>query len=351
MMISIKRKRVLKEVMQVDERQQKLLKSIVESYIKTVKPIGSKSLCKKFKCSSATIRNEMAVLENLGFIEKNHISSGRIPSEAGYKYYVENLMKPKELTGEDVLKLQTIFKNNELALSDSINKTVEIISELTNYTSIILGKSSSENTLSQVNIIPIADNKIVALVCTDKGIVENKQYILKNDAEIKEMVKTSEIINKMLVGTPINEVSKRLEFEIKPIISRQIKQYETVYNIFADAFNEFVHKQENVYFGGKTKIFNEPEYNNALEIKRLASKFEDQNFIKRIEEEDDASGDIKVYIGEENDFDPNVTIIKSKYKRNGEEGTIAIVGPKRMEYDRVVGLLEYLQKELNEEEE
>jgi len=287
----------------------------------------------------------------LGFIEKNHISSGRIPSEAGYKYYVENLMKPKELTGEDVLKLQTIFKNNELALSDSINKTVEIISELTNYTSIILGKSSSENTLSQVNIIPIADNKIVALVCTDKGIVENKQYILKNDAEIKEIVKTSEIINKMLVGTPINEVSKRLEFEIKPIISRQIKQYETVYNIFADAFNEFVHKQENVYFGGKTKIFNEPEYNNALEIKRLASKFEDQNFIKRIEEEDDASGDIKVYIGEENDFDPNVTIIKSKYKRNGEEGTIAIVGPKRMEYDRVVGLLEYLQKELNEEEE
>lgn len=351
MMISIKRKRVLKEVMQVDERQQKLLKSIVESYIKTVKPIGSKSLCKKFKCSSATIRNEMAILENLGFIEKNHISSGRIPSEAGYKYYVENLMKPKELTGEDVLKLQTIFKNNELALSDSINKTVEIISELTNYTSIILGKSSSENTLSQVNIIPIADNKIVALVCTDKGIVENKQYILKNDAEIKEMVKTSEIINKMLVGTPINEVSKRLEFEIKPIISRQIKQYETVYNIFADAFNEFVHKQENVYFGGKTKIFNEPEYNNALEIKRLASKFEDQNFIKRIEEEDDASGDIKVYIGEENDFDPNVTIIKSKYKRNGEEGTIAIVGPKRMEYDRVVGLLEYLQKELNEEDE
>lgn len=333
----------------MDERQEKLLKAIVESYIKTVKPIGSKSLCKKFKCSSATIRNEMAVLENLGFIEKNHISSGRIPSEAGYKYYVEHLMKPKELTGEDVLKLQTIFKNNELELSDSINKTVEIISELTNYTSIILGKSSSENTLKQVSIIPIADKKIVALVCTDKGIVENKQFLLENEAEINEIVKTSEIINKMLVGTPINEVGKRLEFEIKPIISRQIKQYETVYNIFADAFNEFLHKRENVYFGGKTKIFDEPEYNNAFEIKQLASKFENKDFLKRIEEDDD-SGDIKVYIGEENDFDPNITIIKSKYKHNGEEGTIAIVGPKRMEYDRVVGLLEYLQKELNDSE-
>ncbi len=339
-----------KEGDELNERQNKLLKTIIESYIKTIKPIGSKSLCKKFKCSSATIRNEMSELEKLGLLEKNHISSGRVPSEAGYKYYVEHLMKPKELTGEDVLKLQTIVRNNELELSDSINKTVQIISELTNYTSIILGKSSKENTLKQVNIIPIENNKIVALVCTDKGIVENKQFILDNKAEIDEIVKTSEIINKMLVGTPINEVSERLEFEIKPIISRQIKQYETVYNIFADAFNDFLHKSQNVYFGGKTKIFDEPEYNNVLEIKQLASKFEDKEFIKRIEEDDDETGEIKVYIGEENDFDPNVTIIKSKYKHNGEEGTIAIVGPKRMEYDRVVGLLEYLQKELNEEE-
>jgi heat-inducible transcriptional repressor len=333
----------------MDERQEKILKEIVESYIKTVKPIGSKSLCKKFNCSSATIRNEMAVLENLGYIEKNHISSGRIPSEAGYKYYVDNLMKPKELTGEDVLKLQTIFKNNELELSTSINKCVEIISELTHYTSIVLGKSSIENHLQQVNIIPISDNKIVALVCTDKGIVENKQYTLDGKAEINEIVKTSEIINKMLIGTPINEVSERLEFEVKPVISRQIKQYETVYNIFANAFNDFLEKSQNVHVAGKTKIFDEPEYNDALEIKKLASKFEDKEFIKKIEDDTD-DGSIKIYIGEENDFDPNVTIIKSKYNLNGEEGTIAIVGPKRMEYDRVIGLLEYIQDELNHRE-
>lgn len=333
----------------MDARQNAILKAIVESYIKTVKPIGSKSLCKKFNCSSATIRNEMAVLENLGFIEKNHISSGRIPSEAGYKYYVENLMQPKELTGEDVLKLQRIFENTSLELSDTINKTVEIISELTNYTSIILGKSSKENTLKQVSIIPLDGNKIVALVCTDKGIIENKQFILNNASDINEIVKTSEIINKMLVGTPINEVAKRLEFEIKPIISRQIKQYETVYNIFADAFNDFLNKSQNIYFGGKTKIFNNPEYDNALEIKKLAAKFENKEIIKKMEE-DSLDNDIKIYIGEDNDFDPNVTVIKSKYKLNGEEGTIAIVGPKRMEYDRVVGLLEYLKDTLNEDD-
>jgi len=256
---------------------------------------------------------------------------------------------PEKDTGEDVLKLQTIFRNNELEISDPINKCVEIISELTNYTSIVLGKNSIENNLQQVNIIPISDTKIVALVCTDKGIVENKQFTLENKEEINEIVKTSEIINKMLVGTPIQDVSKRLEFEIKPIISRQIKQYEMVYNIFADAFNDFLNKGQNIHFGGKTKIFDEPEYNDALEIKRLASKFEDKNFIKRMEESSN-DGNIKIYIGEENDFDPNVTIIKSKYKLNGEEGTIAIVGPKRMEYDRVVGLLEYIKDELNDDE-
>ena len=133
----------------MNERQKELLKAIVENYIKEAKPIGSKSLCKKFKCSSATIRNEMGDLEHFGFIEKNHISSGRVPSEAGYKYYVENLMKPKELTGDDVLKLQTIFSNQQLEVSDAINKCVEIISDITNYTSIILGNTSKDNSLQQ----------------------------------------------------------------------------------------------------------------------------------------------------------------------------------------------------------
>ncbi len=105
----------------MSERQSKLLKLIVEEYIKTANPVGSTSLSEEFKCSSATIRNEMAELENIGYLEKTHTSSGRIPSEKGYRYYVDNLMKPKEMTGEDVLKLQRIFDNKQLVLSDVIN--------------------------------------------------------------------------------------------------------------------------------------------------------------------------------------------------------------------------------------
>lgn len=325
----------------MDLRQKELLKEIVESYIKTVKPVGSKSLCEKFNCSSATIRNEMALLEEMGYIEKNHISSGRIPSEKGYKYYTENLMQPKELTGEDVLKLQTIFSNKQLELNDAISKCMEIISDLTNYTSVVLGKKSNENTLKQISIIPVDNNRVVALVCTNTGMVENKQFVLSPDTEIKEVVKTCEIINKMLVGTLINEISERLEFEIKPIISKQINQYEAIYNIFYDSFKSFMENSSNIHVSGKAKLLEQPEYSNATDIKRILNKLENEEVIRKIEQ-NDAQGDIKIYIGDDNEFDPNVTVIKSRYNKNGEEGTIAIIGPKRMEYDRVVGLMKYI---------
>lgn len=330
----------------MDNRQKELLKEIVESYINSVKPVGSKALCKKFKVSSATIRNEMAVLEHLGYIEKNHVSSGRVPSEKGYKYYVDNLMQPRELNGEEMLKLQKIFHNQELQVNDAILECMEIISDITNYTSVVLGKNSKDNMLQQVNIIPLDGNQIIALVCTNKGIVENKKFNLSENIYVGEVVKTCEIINKMLVGTPIDEVSERLEFDIKPIISKTIKQYEAVYEIFHDAFDDFTKQGPNVFFSGKNNILKQPEYNNVDEIKRIVNKFDDEALVSKIEE--DGEG-INVYIGEDSKFDPNVTVIKSKYKINGEEGTIAIVGPKRMEYDKVIALLKYINEELEKE--
>ena len=334
----------------LNERQSKLLKEIVESYIKTAKPIGSKSLCKKLGCSSATIRNEMAYLEELGYIEKNHISSGRIPSEMGYKYYVTNLMKPKELSEKDARSLQTIFKNQDLALSDAIEAVIEIISEMTNYTSVVLGKNSKENSLQQVSIIPLQDNKLVAVVVTDLGIVQNKKFTLPLNISIQEVVKTSEIINKMLVGTPIANVAQRLEFEIKPIIAEKIEAYETIYSIFSKTFNDFASKaSESVHVSKKNYLLEEPEYNNVEEIRKIMSKFEDQNLIDKIDATDNKDR-VNIYIGNESEFDENVTVIKTTYKKNGSEGTIAIIGPKRMEYDRVVGLLSFINKELNEEE-
>lgn len=159
-------------------RQESLLKLIVEEYIKNARPVSSKSLSDTLNCSSATIRNEMAYLEDNFLIEKTHTSSGRVPSEKGYRYYVDHIMKPRELNGEDMLKLQTIFNNQSLMLSDVIEKSMEIISELTSYTSVVLGESSSDNLVTRVEAVPIDEKKIIALVITDKGHVEHKMFFL-----------------------------------------------------------------------------------------------------------------------------------------------------------------------------
>ena len=168
---------------------------------------------------------------------------------------------------------------------------------------------------------------------------------------MQEIVKTCEIINKMLVGTPINEVSERLEYEIKPIIAEKIEQYETIYSIFSKTFSDFANKaNETVHVSGKNLLLQEPEYNDVEEVRKIMDKFEDTSLIEKIDQADGADG-VNIYIGKESEFDPNVTVIKTTYRRNGSEGTIAIIGPKRMEYDRVVGLLSFINKELNKEDE
>ena len=326
----------------LSKRQNDILKNIVEEYIKTAKPVISSGICERLNCSSATVRNEMVELEELGYLEKNHFASGRSPSETGYKYYVENLMTPKTMTGEDMLKLQTIFHNNSLDISDTIKKSIEIISEITNYTTVVLDNNSKDNRLKKVETVPLDRNKVLTIVITDKGYVEHKTLTLPDTIEVDEVRKTVELINKLLIGTPINEVSEKLEYEIKPIIGKYVKQHEVLYNAFHDAFSEFTTKATDTAFAGKSNFLKQPEFSNIDKVKELLTKFDD---VSNITEEKENG--INIYIGHDNEFSSDVSIIKTKYNYNGEEGTIAIIGPKRMEYDRVVSLLDYLKNNLD----
>ena len=329
----------------MNERQSELLKIIVENYIDSFKPVSSNSLVDIFKCSSATIRNDMALLENLGYIEKEHTSSGRIPSEAGYKYYVDHLMKPKELTGEDVLKLQTILSNHNLVISDAINKCMEIISDITHYTSVVIGPSVEDNTLQQISIIPLDSNekRVVAILVTNTGVVENKQVNIPDNINLKELIKTSELINRLLVGTPLTKVNERLELDIKPRIKDIIERYEEVCHFFSNTFYDFsVEKDKSdVFFSGKMNMLNMPEYQESDKLKEMIAKLENTDLVKKIKTDND---DIEVFIGEESEFDPDVTVIKTHYSVGNDEGTLAIIGPKRMEYNKVVTLLNYIKE-------
>ncbi len=325
----------------LSERKEIILKLIIEEYVKTIKPVGSKNLCDILNCSSATIRNEMQSLEEEGYLEKTHTSSGRVPSEKGYRYYVDYLMKPKEMTGEEMLNLQIIFNNQQLQLNDSISKSLQIISDMTNYTAVMLENRNEENKLKQVEVIPINEENIIVIVVTDKGHVENKSINIKG-SNLLEVKKIVELINKMIVGTPIDEVSSKLEFEIKPIISNYIMNYETIYNAFYNAFNNF--RDDNlVHVSGRNKMLELPEFNEVDKLKRLINKLDDES-LKNIEEA--PSDEIKIYIGKENDLDDDLAIIKTKVNLDNHESTLAIVGPKRMEYDKVVSMLDYIKNYL-----
>ena len=321
-------------------RQENILKLIVTEYIHLAKPVGSKLLCEKLNCSSATVRNEMQALEEMGLLEKTHTSSGRIPSEAGYRYYVDNLMELKELNGEEVFKLQTIFKNRELELSDVLSKSLELISDMTSYTSVVLDKKSHDNKLKEISIVPVSESLVVVIVITDQGYVEHKNIEITG-VSLDEVKKTVKLINDLIVGTPIDEVSAKLEFEIKPIIGRYVKQHEMLYNAFYDVFTDISSK--NVSVVGKNNILKHQEFNSLEKVEDLFEKLDDVETMENFEEK---NNDINVYIGHENKMDPDVTVIKTNYKTNKETGTIAIIGPKRMEYDKVVNLLDYIKKQI-----
>ncbi len=326
------------------ERQQSVLKLIVDYYIQTAQPISSKLLSEELSCSSATIRNEMVLLEEFGLIEKTHTSSGRVPSEIGYRYYVDHLIQPKEMTGEDMLRLQTIFSNNQLAISDAVLESMKIITELTNYTAVVLGPDAMHNLLKEVRVVPLTSDTIVAIVITDKGLVENKTIRFEENIDVEEIGRVVDLINKMLEGTPITDIPSKLEFDIKPIIADYIAQHEAVYSAFYNAFNQFT-DIHNMSFQGKDNIFKQAEFRDIDKVQRLLNSFDSGEIRDVIDYDEDG---IVVRIGHENEVEgmENCTIVTTNYHDGEDVGKIAILGPKRMEYNRVISLLEYLNKNL-----
>lgn len=326
----------------VTERQKKILKLIIEEYIKSAKPIGSNLLCKRLHCSSATVRSEMAVLEENGLLEKTHTSSGRVPSEAGYRFYVDHLMTLKQMNAEDMLKLQIIFKNQQLELSDCISKSLQVISDMTSYATVVLGSTSHDNLLKKIDVVPIDEKSMTVIVVTDKGHVEHKNITLEN-VSLEEVEKTVGLINNLIVGTPIDEVSSKLEFEIKPIIGKYVAQHEQIYNAFYHVFSDFT-TPHTANVVGKSKFLNQPEFSSVDKIKQVFTKLEDEETLREIKQDD--ANNITICIGKDSNIDDDVTVIKTRFKTATEEGTLAIIGPKRMEYDRVVAMLDFIKQNI-----
>jgi heat-inducible transcriptional repressor len=330
------------------DRQLLILQVIVDDFIRSAQPVGSRSLSKKeeISLSSATIRNEMADLEELGYIEKTHTSSGRIPSEKGYRYYVDHLLSPQKLRQEEVQKIKSIFAERIYELEKIVQKSAQILSDLTNYTSIVLGPAVRDNKLKRIQIVPLNKTTAIAIIVTDTGHVEDRMFHLPATIDSSELEKLVNILNERLVGVPIVDLKDKIYKEVASLLRQHIKSYDQLLHAIADILN--VPTNEKLFFGGKTNMLRQPEFHDVDKIHDLLSIIEQEDRIVELIPKNRMG--ISVKIGRENKFSEmeNCSLISATYSVGEEQiGTISILGPTRMEYSRVISLLDLISKDMS----
>ena len=330
----------------LNERQELVLKLIVEEYVRTAEPVGSRSLSKHMDVSPATIRNEMSDLEELGFLEKTHTSSGRIPSEKGYRYYIETILKNLENDGDSFSEFDSLFENREIEREDVIKEAINLLSQATNCTAIALGPNAYNSRVKKVQLIPLKETLALILVITNLGYVESKQISISEDMEMSELVKVIDLLNEILVDTPISQVSEKLHYEIQHQHIKELLKYrETIVDSFIEAFSKFA--QARYYLTGQSNMLYQPEFNDISKLREFLNTIENNEIFKIVETNADG---ISVKIGKENTMTSmqDCTVVSANYETNeGDHGTISLVGPTRMEYRKVIPLIRYIAKHLS----
>jgi heat-inducible transcriptional repressor len=334
--------------MALTERMVDILKAIVDEFVSTAEPVGSKALVEKYNLpySSATIRNDMAILEQLGYIEKPHTSAGRIPSNKGYQYYCENLLK-EEIEDEVKYALSDVFSKKTMNIEDAIKESCKMISDMTSLTSGMLGPDSSLQTLQHLKVFPVDKKTAVCIFITNTGYTESKTFNFKDEVLVEDIEKCTEILNDRLKDTPINELSEKLE-SLRPILVNSIQRYEMLFNAFAGAFMKFA--SENVYFNGTGNMVYQPEYSDIEKLKEITRFFSDSKLFKQmIELKDENTLVAKTNRGTELMWNGDLAIVSSRVKINNEDNArLMVLGPRRMEYNKVIALLNYLTNEIED---
>lgn len=326
------------------ERQKNVLKAIVEEYVRTVQPVGSQTLIadKRFglDVSPATIRNEMAALEKAGLILKPHTSSGRIPSEAGYRLYVQEILK-KDKKKERFPLIDEIFARDAHSQESAIKDSVALVSQLTNYAALVLDDVAGEARIKRLEFIPISAHHAVLLMVTDRGYVESNKIFVPEDVSKDDLAKAVSILDELLHDTPINAIDQVLKDKAQ---TGTIKAYMTYHDeLIALLVRTFTQMAKDKYFmSGQSQMMNLPEFQDIDKVRELFASIEREDILKIVPT---GSEDLAVRIGSENRVRvmQDCTVISVPYTlANGDHGAIAVIGPTRMEYEKVIPLLEYI---------
>ncbi len=326
------------------KRQVEIFKCIVDEFVATAEPVGSKTLMEKYNIpySSATIRNEMAEMESLGLIEKTHTSSGRIPSTLGYRYYVEFLMT-KNANDKFEVAVQSIINESYANVEDAIKNASDIISEMTNMTSIVLGPDANEQKLEHIRLFLMDEKSAVAIFITDAGHTENKVFRFSDRVSLEDVQVTTDILNSRLRGTKLKEIVEKME-SIKPILAEVVTSHKVLFNAFMSAFTKFA--SEKVYYSGEKNMFHQPDFADLEKIKSLMFMLDDPQVWRDI-----SKGEVDLFL-ETSDksqlaWIDGLAIVSTNLKVSSDEtAKLMLVGPSRMDYKKIISLIELLSESL-----
>ena len=344
-------------MMNLGDRKRKILEAIINDYIDTAEPIGSRSIAKRygFGLSSATIRNEMADLEEMGYLEQPHTSAGRIPSDLGYRLYVDHLMKDYKLTVSEIQNMQHALNMKVQELDRLIQNVSNIISKITNYTAIAMTPYMKKASIKRLQLMPIDEFNILLIVVTDAGIVKSKALHLPVKTNADLLTKFTSILNKKFCGLTIEEVEQPDINDIYVEMACEERLVTFILNSVIDTINEI--DNADVFLGGATNILNYPEYNQVVRAKEILSFLEEKKSLYKLlakayknDHEDNGKRKVNIVIGRENEFTEikNCSVVMTSYSIGQKViGSIGIIGPTRMEYAKVVSSLEFLSKNLN----
>ena len=332
------------------QRMIDILKAIIDEFISTAEPVGSKTLVDKYGLpySSATIRNDMAVLESLGYLEKPHTSAGRVPSNKGYKYYCEHLLK-KDVDEEVKYAISTIFDMNKATINieDALKESCKMISDMTNLTSGMLGPDANHQLLEHIQAYPLDLKTVVCIFITNTGHTESKTFNFYEEVSSDDIKNCVDILNERLKGTVISDLTDKLN-SIKPILVQSVKQHEMLFNAFVGAFAKFA--TETLFFNGSSKAIYQPEYADVEKLKDLIRLFDNPQVITQAVKVKNESDVVAVTPkGTELLWKDDLAIVSTEVKISKEDNArLMVVGPRRMQYNKVITLLDFICKSIED---
>ncbi len=328
-------------------RQDLILKLIVEHFIKTAEPVGSNTLVKTYGLTecSATIRKEMGELEKKGLIEKPHASAGRVPSEAGYRYYIDHL---KTQSVQDSVRnaVAKVFDEKTKSVEEVMRQSCEMLSDLTNLATAVLGSKAGEEKLVSVQAIPIAEKTATCLFVTDSGYVENKTFVLQGGLRSVDLQKAVRELSNRLQGTRVGEIPGKME-ALRPLLQEYMVGNDAMYEAVLEAFVKFASERMALY--GKDALFAQPEFNDAGKMKRLVGFLDDPEALRGALEEGKDVGGVSVSMGKKEEGLEDLAIVSAEVNLPGNgNASLSVLGPKRMDYARVSAILRYMAKAIDE---